>query len=122
HLPAEESPERYRATTECSASGRNIICTLQTGLLLSVSQLDGSIAWVRQLAVDTSEINGSLLLHTHTEPAEQTADHHAAAAATSVFNGRIVCSEPGRQSISCFDAVTGKNIWSVPHTGSDNRT
>ncbi|MFM8727294.1 MAG: hypothetical protein ACKON9_19440, partial [Planctomycetaceae bacterium] len=67
-------------------------------------------------------MNGSLLLHTRTEPAEQTADHHAAAAATSVFNGRIVCSEPGRQSISCFDAVTGKNIWSVPHTGSDNRT
>jgi len=119
HLPAEESPERYRATTECSASGRNIICTLQTGLLLSVSQLDGSIAWVQQLAVDTSGMNSSLLLHTRTEPAEKTADNHAAATETSVCNGRIVCSEPGRKSISCFDAVTGKNIWSVPHTGSD---
>lgn len=118
HLPAEESPERYRATTECSASGRTIICTLQTGLLLCVSQLDGSILWVRQLAVDSSEISGSLLLHTRSEPAEQTAEDHTAAAETSVYRGHIVCSEPGRQSISCFDAVSGSKVWSVPHIGS----
>ena len=118
YLPVDGFPERYRGTTECSASGRSIICTLQTGLLVSVSQLDGSIEWARQLAVDTSALEGSHLLRLQTEPAGQTPDDHQPAIMTSVQNKRIICAEPGQRAISCVDADSGRTLWSVPHAVS----
>lgn len=122
YLPADGFPERYRGTTECTASGRSIICTLQTGLLVSVSQLDGSIEWARQLAVDTSALQGSRLLQLQADPAGQTPDDHMPGIMTSVTKNRVVCSEPGQRAVSCIDAASGRTLWSVSHTAAGEKS
>ncbi len=114
YLPSPGYPERYRGTTDCIAHGNQILCTLQTGLLISLSQLDGSIDWVRQLATDTSDQAVDKLLRIEADAALRSIDGHPPTISTSVSQNQILCAEPGIGSISCFDFQSGRLIWSVP--------
>ena len=114
YLPTPGYPERYRGTTDCIVHGNQILCTLQTGLLISLSQLDGSIDWVRQLATDTSNQAADELLSIEVDAALRSIDGHPPTISTSVSQNQILCAEPGIGSISCLDCQSGSLIWSVP--------